>query len=225
MKLSRELKKDSRLLLVVVLILTILTLSLSYSAVFSVDSASKIQKIETGTLSVVIDNVSSPIYDDLLPTPDEKLPTAVDSIVDSKYSLINFTNNGDYNTEFALTLGRDFENLPSLTTDADLLPLNFLNVGVHDGTGWVNFGTPESPAYYTALSDLTLVQGKTDTYTILTDTLNIDQNKEYRVYVWLANTTPTEHIGKLVYLKLDLDYAISKSETMTSEEIALLNNN
>lgn len=225
MKLSRELKRDSRLLFMIVIILTVLTLSLSYSAVFTVDSASKIQKIETGTLSVVIDNVSAPIYDDLLPTPEANLPTSIDSVVDSKYSLINFTNNGDYNAEFALTLGRDLENLPSLTTDADLLPLNYLNVGVHDGTGWVNFGTQESPMYYVALSNLTLVQGKTDTYTILTDTLNIGQNKEYRVYVWLASTTPTQHIGKLVYLKLDIDYAMLKSETMTSEEIALLNNN
>ena len=225
MKLRKELKKDTRLIIVIVILLTILTMSLSYSVVFSVDSASTIQKIEAGTLSVVIDNTSTPIYDDLLPTPDSELPNAADAVVNSKYATINFTNNGTLNTEFALTMGRDYDSLPSLTTDDSLLPLNYLNVGVFDGTSWVNFGTDESPIYYTALSNLTLVQGTSDVYTILTDTLDVNENKEYKVYVWLSSSTPTDQIGKLVYLKLDLDYATVKSETMTSDEIALLENN
>ena len=76
MKIKKELKKDTKLIIVIVVLLTILTLSLSYSAIFSVKSVSTIQTIEAGTLSIVIDNTSTPIYEDLLPTPEANLPTS-----------------------------------------------------------------------------------------------------------------------------------------------------
>lgn len=222
MKLKKELKKDTKLIIVIVVMLTILTLSLSYSVIFSVKSVSTIQTIETGTLSVVIDNTSTPIYEDLLPTPEANLPSAADSVIEGNYATINFTNNGTLATEFALTVSRDLDALPSLSTDNDLLGFNYLNVGVFDGTSWVNFGSPESPSYYIPIGNLTLVQGSTDSYTILTDTLQPEASKSYRVYVWLAGTTPTDEIGKLVYLKLNVDYATVNNETMTADEIALL---
>lgn len=221
-KLKKEFKKDTKLIIMIVIMLTLLTLSLSYSVVFSVKSVSTIQTIKAGTLSVVIDNTSTPIYEDLLPTPEANLPSAVDSAVEGNYATLNFTNNGTIPTEFALTISRDLDALPSLSTDDDLLGFNYLNIGVFDGTNWINFGTSESPAYYTPISNLTLVNGSTDSYTVLTDTLQAEGNKTYRVYVWLSGTTPTDEIGKLVYLKLDIDYATVKNETMTADEIALL---
>lgn len=225
MKIKKELKKDTKLIIVIVVLLTFLTLSLSYSAIFSVKSVSTIQTIEAGTLSIVIDNTSTPIYEDLLPTPTSSLPTAADSSVSGNYATLNFTNNGTIKTEFALTISRDLDALPSLSTDSDLLGLNYLNIGVFDGTNWINFGTSESPSYYIPISSLTLVDGSTDSYIVLTDILDASASKTYQVYVWLAETTPTDEIGKLVYLKLDVDYATVKEETMTADEIALLNVN
>lgn len=224
MKLRKELKKDTKLMLAVVLILALLTLNLSYSAIFSVKSVSTIQEIEAGTLSVVIDNTSTPIYDDLMPTATSDLPTSSNSEISSKYSTITFTNNGTLKTDVALTISNDYDNMPSLSKDEDLLPFNYLNVGLYNGTEWVNFGTTDSPQYYVALSSLQLVTGTTDTYTLVTDTLNVGESKDYRVYVWLSESTPADKIGSVVSLKLNVDYATSKTETMTEDEIALLNN-
>ncbi len=224
MKLRKELKKDTKLMLAVVLILALLTLNLSYSAIFSVKSVSTIQEIEAGTLSVVIDNTSTPIYDDLMPTATSDLPTSSNSEINSKYSTITFTNNGTLKTDVALTISNDYDNMPSLSKDEDLLPFNYLNVGLYNGTEWVNFGTTDSPQYYVALSSLQLVTGTTDTYTLVTDTLNVGESKDYRVYVWLSESTPADKIGSVVSLKLNVDYATSKTETMTEDEIALLNN-
>ena len=224
MKLRKELKKDTKLMLAVVLILALLTLNLSYSAIFSVKSVSTIQEIEAGTLSVVIDNTSTPIYDDLMPTATSDLPTSSNSEINSKYSTITFTNNGTLKTDVALTISNDYDNMPSLSKDEDLLSFNYLNVGLYNGTEWVNFGTTDSPQYYVALSSLQLVTGTTDTYTLVTDTLNVGESKDYRVYVWLSESTPADKIGSVVSLKLNVDYATSKTETMTEDEIALLNN-
>ena len=224
MKLRKELKKDTKLMLAVVLILALLTLNLSYSAIFSVKSVSTIQEIEAGTLSVVIDNTSTPIYDDLMPTATSDLPTSSNSEISSKYSTITFTNNDTLKTDVALTISNDYDNMPSLSKDEDLLPFNYLNVGLYNGTEWVNFGTTDSPQYYVALSSLQLVTGTTDTYTLVTDTLNVGESKDYRVYVWLSESTPADKIGSVVSLKLNVDYATSKTETMTEDEIALLNN-
>lgn len=224
MKLRKELKKDTKLMLAVVLILALLTLNLSYSAIFSVKSVSTIQEIEAGTLSVVIDNTSTPIYDDLMPTATSDLPTSSNSEISSKYSTITFTNNGTLKTDVALTISNDYDNMPSLSKDEDLLSFNYLNVGLYNGTEWVNFGTTDSPQYYVALSSLQLVTGTTDTYTLVTDTLNVGESKDYRVYVWLSESTPADKIGSVVSLKLNVDYATSKTETMTEDEIALLNN-
>lgn len=223
MKLKKEFKKDAKLILVVVLLLALLTLNLSYSLIFSVKSVSTIQEIDAGTLSVVIDNTSTPIYDDLLPTSNSLLPTSADSVIDDKYSVITFTNNGTLKTDVALTISNDYDNMPSLSKDEDLLPFNYLNVGLYNGTEWINFGTQDSPQYYIALSSLQLVTGTTDTYTLVTDTLNVGESKDYRVYVWLSESTPADKIGAIVSLKLNVDYMTSKSETMTESEIALLN--
>ena len=137
---------------------------------------------------------------------------------------VSVTNNGTLKTDVALTISNDYDNMPSLSKDEDLLPFNYLNVGLYNGTEWVNFGTTDSPQYYVALSSLQLVTGTTDTYTLVTDTLNVGESKDYRVYVWLSESTPADKIGSVVSLKLNVDYATSKTETMTEDEIALLNN-
>lgn len=223
MKLKRELKKDAKLIIVVVVLLALLTLNLSYSMIFQVKSVSTIQEINAGKLSVVIDNTSTPIYDDLMPTATSSLPSSSDSEISGDYSTITFTNNGTVKTDVALTISNDYDNMPSLSKDEDLLPFNYLNVGLYNGSEWVNFGTSSSPQYYVSLSSLQLVSGTTDTYTLITDTLDVGASKNYRVYVWLSESTPADKIGAVVSLKLNVDYATSKAETMTQDEIALLN--
>lgn len=223
MKIKKELKRDTKIIMVAVLVLTVMSLSLSYSALFSVETKSTVQKINAGTLSVVIDSTSTPISEDLLPTPTSALPTAADSSVDGNYATLSFTNNGTLNAQFAITLSRDTDSLPSLTESSDLLAFNYLNVGIFDTktNSWVNFGTDSEQIYYVPVSSLTPATGTTDVYPILNDTINRDGNKQYRVYIWLAETTPADQIGKLVYLKLDVQYTTVDSETKSDQELAL----
>lgn len=223
MKIKKELKRDTKIIMVAVLVLTVMTLSLSYSALFSVQTQTTVQKINTGTLSVVIDSTSTPISEDLLPTPSSALPTAADSVVDGKYATLSFTNNGTLNAQFALTLSRDTDSLPSLTENSDLLAFNYLNVGIFDTTtnSWVNFGTDSEQIYYVPVSSLTPATGTTDVYPILNDNIDVSESKQYRVYIWLAETTPADQIGKLVYLKLDVQYTTVDSETFSDQELAL----
>lgn len=225
MKLRKELRRNTKIIMLAVIVLTVITLSFSYSVLFSVQTQTSVQEFDTGNLSVVIDNTSTPIYEDLLPTSENTLPTAPDSVVDTNYATLSFTNTGTLDADFALTLSRDTSKLPSLVTDDDLLAFNYLNVGIFDTVknAWVNFGSDESPLYYVAVSSLIPATGTTDVYPILNDRINVSENKQYRVYVWLAESVPAEEIGKLVYLKLDVMYTTVKAETMTpDEEIAML---
>ena len=207
MRLGREAKRDTQLIIISVLILTLVTLSVSYSAFFSVQSQSTIQEISTGTLDVVIDSASSAMStEDLFPTSETELPTASTSVVDGSYATLNLTNSGTLDADFSVTIS--YDSLPSGKTTDDLITFNYLNIGIFDvdNNEWINFGSTSSPVYYTPITGLT--PSETNVYPILRDVITTaEPTRQFRVYVWLSEDTPITEIGKLVYLKLDVKSA------------------
>ena len=208
MRLGKEVKRDTQLIIISVLVLTLVTLSVSYSAFFSVQSQSTIQEISTGTLDVVIDSTSSAMStEDLFPTATSDLPTAANSVVDSgegTYATLILKNSGTLDADFSVTIG--YDSLPSGKTTDDLIAMNYLTIGIFDvdNNSWVDFG---SGVYNTPITGLTATD--TNVYPILRDTISKSSNgtattREFRVYVWLSEDTPTTEIGKLVYMKLDV---------------------
>lgn len=200
MRLGKAIKRDTQLIIISVLILTLVTLSVSYSAFFSVQSQSTIQKISTGTLEVLIDNTSSAMaVDDLFPTSESKLPTSATSVVEGSYATLNLNNAGTLAADFSVTIG--YDELPSGSTEEDLLEFNYLNLGIFDVTNntWHDFG---NGVYYTPITGLTA--SEENVYPILRDEIASGTQKQYRIYIWLSENTPTTEIGKIVYLKLDV---------------------
>ena len=108
MRLGQEIKRDTQLIIISVLILTIITLSVSYSAFFSVQSQSTVQEISTGVLDVVIDSTSAAMStDDLFPTAVTDLPTQATSVVDNTegtYARLILKNNGTLDADFSVTI-------------------------------------------------------------------------------------------------------------------------
>ena len=213
MRLGQEIKRDTQLIIISVLILTIITLSVSYSAFFSVQSQSTVQEISTGVLDVVIDSTSAAMSaDDLFPTATSDLPTAANSVVDSgegTYATLILKNSGTLDADFSVTIGYDDESaLPNGKTTEDLISLNYLSVGIFDvdNNTWIDFG---NGVYNTPITGLTPNE---DVYPILREEITaaeegVPTTREFRVYVWLSENTPTSEIGKLVYLKLDVKSA------------------
>lgn len=202
MRLGKEIKRDTQIIIISVLILTIVTLNVSYSAFFSVKSQTTVQTITTGKLEVVIDSASSQISSgELYPIPEEDLPTAIDSIVYDEPATLILNNNGTLDSEFSVNISYDEEALPEGSTIDDIISFDYLIIGIYDEnkSEWVDFG---NGTYYTTISALTA--SDTNVYPILRDTINKQTIKEYKFYVWLSEGTPASEIGKLVYLKLDV---------------------
>jgi len=202
MRLGREIKRDTQIIIISVLILTIVTLNVSYSAFFSVKSQTTIQTITTGKLEVVIDSASSQISSgDLYPVPEEDLPTAKDSIVYDEPATLILNNNGTLDSDFSVTISYDEEALPDGSLVTDLISFDYLLIGIYDEnkSEWVDFG---NETYYTSVSSLTA--SEENVYPILNDIIKKQTIKEYKFYVWLSEGTPVSEIGKLAYLKLDV---------------------
>ncbi len=205
MKIANKIKRDTLVVIISVFVLTFSTMRVAYSAIFSVKSMSTVQQISSGTLNVVIDNLSSEVIDidELFPTSSSSLPTEENSIVTGNYATLVLNNTGTLNSAFSVSIG--YDTLPEGKTTDDLISFDYLIVGIYDVTEdkWVQFGS----TYNTIIS--ALEPSELNTYPILNSTINAQTGenptvKQYRIYIWLKEDTPTSEIGKLAYLKLNV---------------------
>ena len=198
-----DMKRNMKLTVIAVLILTLVTIGVSYSAFFNVGSEGTIQEFSTGTLDVVIDSSSSPISgDELYPTEEALLPTASNSVSEGNYAAITLVNKGTLDADFSVSL--TYDEIPDGYTEEDLLPLNYLSIGLFNESSntWINFGDSSTPVYYTPITGLTT--SEPDVYPIVRNIIPKGKTIKVRVYIWLDEETPIEEIGKLVSLKLDV---------------------
>ena len=213
MKIGKKLKRDTIIVIVSVFVLTLTTIRVSYAAFFTVKSQSTMQKLSTGNLEVLINKEigsKSITLEEMMPTPNSELPTYDSpniSKTEGSYATITFMNSGDYAAEFALSI--TYDSIPSEYGEEDLIPLKWLKIGIYDKTtnSWINYGTDatDNAKYYVSLSESELEPNGENNFTILNGTVNKTESKNYEIYVWLDQDAPTEVIGKLVYLKLNID--------------------
>lgn len=220
-------KRDTQLIILSVIILTIVTLSVSYSAFFSVQSLSTIQEISTGNLNVTVNfDTTGTIF----AGTEELFPTTIDEVQDTNYATLTLLNNGDLDADFSVTVSYDFDKLREISglenkTDAELatdylVPFNYLNIGIYDDEkgAWINFAE-SGETLYPSISGLT--SSADYTYPILRSSIgkmngSTTTEQAYKIYIWLSDETPTTEIGKYVYLKLNVKCAAG-TETITEE--------
>ena len=220
-------KRDTQLIILSVIILTIVTLSVSYSAFFSVQSLSTIQEISTGDLNV---SVNFDTTGTIFAGTEELFPTTIDEVQDTNYATLTLLNNGDLDADFSVTVSYDFDKLREISglenkTDAELatdylVPFNYLNIGIYDDEKgeWINFAE-SGETLYPSISGLT--SSSDYTYPVLRSSISkmngaTTTKQAYKIYIWLSDETPTTEIGKYVYLKLNVKCAAG-TETITEE--------
>lgn len=230
MRIGKEVKRDTQLIILSVAVLTIVTLSVSYSAFFSVQSLSTIQEITTGNLdvSVTVDNTNSIINGE-----EELFPSTIDDITNEStgnYSTLTLLNEGNLDADFSVTVSYDYDKLREVSgyesmSDSELLdylvPFDYLNVGIYDTTNgnWVNF-SESGENLYPAISGLTPTADDKNAYPILRDVVEANMNgteqyqRVFKIYIWLSDETPITEIGKYVYLNLNVKCAAG-TETIT----------
>lgn len=227
MRIGKEVKRDTQLIIISVIILTIVMLSFSYSAFFTVQSLSTVQEITTGNLNVTItiDNTNSIIQDgDIFPLADKEIEDGTGG----NYSTLTLVNEGDLDADFSATISYDFDKLKQIDEYSNmsnnelldyLVSFDYLKIGIYDvsNNNWVNFSGDNGTTYYTLISGLTPSSSSNYTYPILRDVVyskesnSLDSSKQYqkvfKIYVWLSDETPISEIGKYVYLKLNVKSA------------------
>lgn len=206
MKIAKRISRDTLIVVVSVIVLSALTIRVAYSAIFSVKSLSTVQEISSGTLNVIINNESSQMIniDELFPSTD--LPTEEDSVVSGNYATLVLNNSGTLNSAFSVTISYDTDNLPTGNTVDDLISFDYLIIGIYDvdNDEWYQYGS----SYYTQISNLT--ESDTNVYPVLRGNISAPavvgnvNTRQFHVYIWLKDDTPTSEIGKLAYLKLNV---------------------
>lgn len=206
----KGLKRGTILTIALVLLLTLSTMQVTYSAFFSVKSASNTQTFTTGELKVSIADESAKVEAlELFPVDKSILPTEENSNLNgdnnNMYATLNLTNDGTVDADFMVTISND--NLPVGRREDERVDFKYLQIGIYDVTNneWVSF-SDETSVFYTTISGLTptSLAPNNNVYPILRNTIKSGENKKYKIYIWLSEDTPTTEIGKLVYLKLEV---------------------
>ncbi len=205
MKAIKGLKRDTQLVILSVLVLTIVSLRVSYSAFFSVKTQSSIQEITAGTLVVSAEGTNK-ITNELMPTTKEEIESIIRGTMTtgdaaSQFITLTVNNTGNVKSDYSVSLSND--TIPSGVT-GELLSFNYLYVAIYDVTNstWLQFkDTSNNGTTYTTIGSL----ATNNVAPIIKDSIETGNTaKQYKVYVWLSEDVPTSEIGKLVYLKLDV---------------------
>lgn len=221
MKIAKRVKRDTIIVIISVFVLTVSTMRVAYSYVFSVKSQSSVQKIKSGELNVLIDDLTSTMASttELFPTPEEELPKPNNLSVSGPYSKLVINNSGTLDSAFSVSISYDTEHIPTGKTVNDFIPFDYLIIGIYDDDNykWYEYGS----SYYTQISNLT--PSETNVYPVLSGTIDAPAvagnttTRVFNVYIWLKEDTPISEIGKLAYLKLNVK-STTINDGINSEE-------
>ncbi len=209
MKIISSLKKESIIMLICVICLTITSLGFSYAVFFDIDTSESEQSIVAGSLIVDYGSSSTSITDNnLVPTPDD---IALNSVAQST---IYLQNNGTIDSGVVLTIGYDYDafvNDYGESTTEKLIPLEFLNMALfeYDTVNSTNVQISE----IIDLGNLPINEMDTSDFTSAThvffkDTIEKSSSgsnaKTYVIKIWLDEFAPEYLSNYKLYLKINV---------------------
>ncbi len=214
---GKTLKRSTAIVVGSIVALSLVTMNVSYSSFFSVQTQSSIQTISTGTLKVEA-SVSSKLegqelmpdangsYESIKNENDLVSATSPAANTNNKITL-TVTNKSNVDAVFGASIKRTAANVNG-SNDADLK--NVIIAIQHDGK-WLKFGNDEQAPLYVAITDLVGENGSSDSYPIIYDEIgkksNNDTTKTYDIYFWLKKDTKEDQQEKALNLSLTVKSA------------------
>lgn len=201
----RKIKRNALIIVLSVIILSILTIKVTYSYIFSVQGTTNVQTFTAGTLNVSISSSKMMSAKLMMPSPSSSYPTVSTSAPkedeNASYATLVLDNSAS-NLNAKFTVGLDLD-IPSGKAESDCVDLRYLKIGVYDATSsnWLNLSTSGAATYSATVTSFT--KG-TNGYPIFSGVVSATASHTYRIYVWLIDTTPESQIGKYVHLKLNV---------------------
>ncbi len=198
---GKTLKRSTVIVVGSIIVLSILTMNVSYSSFFSVQTQGNgIQTISTGVLDVQA-SAGQISPGELMPTNEYEEITSKSGVTngETKNNMVELTvtNNGDIDAIFGASIKRTVEN------ESDAASLENVIIAIQKNGEWIKFG--ENGPVYTAISNLTAEAD--GVYPIIYDTINKKNDGTattvtYDIYIWLKNGTPEDEQGKNINLSI-----------------------
>lgn len=206
MNYKHNIKKQSYIIAISAILLALVISGTSYALFFQVDSNSKNQVVETGSLSVTYGANSQAI------TATELVPMSDTDALESStlVSTIYVENKGSLPADYNIKIGNDiktFQSREGYNETDELLSHDYLKVAVYQN------GEMIIPP--TILSTLTISEDDNAMYNLFSGKLNVlstgESTETFAIKIWVANEAPEDIIGDFVYLKVDVTSTVDES--------------
>jgi len=205
-------KKQSTVIAIAVICLTIATIGVSFALFFQVETNSNNQIVTAGTLNVSYGSGSSSISaTELVPTSDDEALTS-----STMTGTIYIENKGTLPANYEIALGNDTKAITSAgISEEELLSHEYIRVAAY-----VNGELLIEP---TTLNKLATSENSTDLYKLFDGTIETtgtgNSTLTVVIKVWVSENAPESIIGDYVYLKMDITSEVSE-ENLKSKIIA-----
>ncbi len=190
-KIKKVVKSKNFIIVACVIVLTIITISVSYAAFFTVKTNTANQSVTTGTLAVTYTEQSTAINRNNMNSMSDEMGLAL-----TEASVIYIQNTGSLDSTFTITLGYDMENFLSSVgsnNEAELTPLDYVKVAIYEYNGTNDETLIVGPITISELPiyELNNSDSRYNRYSILFDsvggTSSGDATKTYKVKMWLSD--------------------------------------
>ena len=190
-KIKKVVKSKNFIIVACVIVLTIITISVSYAAFFTVKTNTANQSVTTGTLAVTYTEQSTAINRNNMSSMSDEMGLAL-----TEASVIYIQNTGSLDSIFTITLGYDMENFLSSVgsnNEAELTPLDYVKVAIYEYNGTNDETLIVGPITISELPiyELNNSDSRYNRYSILFDsvggTSSGDATKTYKVKMWLSD--------------------------------------
>lgn len=214
---GKTLKRSTAIVVGSIVALSLVTMNVSYSSFFSVQTQSGIQTISTGTLKVTASVDKTPLENkELMPDTSKSYENikAENGVVsasspnENKDNKITLTveNDGDVDAVFGASIKRTANNVKN-GEDAEL---SNVVIAIQHDNKWLKFGEGDDAPFYVTITDL--VSESEGSYPIIYDeigkkTSDTKTTKKYDIYFWLKDTTNENQQGKSLNLSLTVKSA------------------
>ena len=208
MNYKHNIKKQSYIIAISAILLALVITGTSYALFFQVDSNSKNQIVETGSLSVTYGANSTAI------TATELVPMTDTEALESStlVSTVYIENKGTLPAEYVIKIGNDvdsFQKRDGYSAEDKLLSHDYIKVAVYQNGEMII-----SP---TTLSTLKVAADDNTMYDLFSGKLNVlttgESTETFAIKVWVSNEAPEDIIGDFVYLKVDVTSTVDEFST------------
>ena len=205
-----------------VLGLTVLTLSFSYAAFFTVKTNKNNQTITVGDLSVIYGGMSSRMVKNMAGALNivEMLPMSdADGMAQSQTNVIYIQNEGTLDASYVLTIGYDLENYLNRNdyNDNDVLtPIDYIKFAIYEYNGEAGSTLVAGPLSITDLPvyKVDTTDSRNNRYTMLFDSLGVTSNvsKTYQIKLWLSDKAPSSVSNSYFYINSEVSVGAKGAE-------------